>query len=136
MTQLTGYADFESILIKTAEQEGWEFQDGDDRVGAEVVFNQQTYGPLILRIAEDELADRGLTEDLGLVYAANSEAMAGVEVAFREESKGRVEAYTQMIWRLALSISVLKSLPRNGNVFDLSVLYAARFDELRRLEND
>ncbi|CAN7532861.1 hypothetical protein LJR168_003804 [Pseudoxanthomonas sp. LjRoot168] len=151
MSMLTGYADFESILIKTAEQEGWEFRDGDEAVGADAVFNYQTYGPALLRVAELELADRGITvsgfpyqdrgdvttvEDLGLVYTSCHDALMGVEVSFIEESASeKTLAYKRMIYRLALSIAVLKSLPRIDGSIDLSLLSAIAFDDVPRPEN-
>lgn len=127
------YDRYEATMIAMAGEEGWEFFDGQEQVAPELVFNQATYGAAVLKIAELDIADRGIDAQLGLSFIPNEESLMGMSVEFDDEPQKQA-SIKAMIWRLALSTHVIRSLPRLGRGYDLSVLYAA-FNQTPRLEN-
>lgn len=124
--QLTSYGDFEGVMIQVAAQQGWTFCDGDEPVVAEAVFNEETYGPAILKVATEELAARGIKAELGVQFQSARDAMLGVSASFDPAHNGVLAA----TWRICLASYVVENLPRNGPDFDLSLLRDAFSQQL------
>ena len=116
--KLTGYEDFEGVLIEVALDRGWTFCEGGEPVAPDTVFNEQTFGPALLKLASDELSGRGLDVTLGVSFAADAEAMLGVSAVF-DEAQNDLKA---ACWRICMASYVVEQLPRNGADYDLSLL--------------
>lgn len=116
--QLISYGDFEGVMIQVAAQEGWTFCDGDEPVAAETVFNDETYGPAILKVAATELQVRGFSANLGVEFPAAPDALLGVGVTFDPASNSVLAA----TWRICLASYVIENLPKISNDYDLSLL--------------
>lgn len=118
--QLTRYGDFEGVMAEVAAERGWTFCDGDEPVAAATVFNEETFGPAILKLAADELTGRGFKVPLGVQFALAPEALLGVSASFNEEQNSLLAA----TWRICLASYVVEHLPRIGADYDLSLLRA------------
>lgn len=116
--QLTEYGDFEGVMIEVASEQGWTFCDAGEPVAPETVFNEETYGPAILKLAADELVRRGIEAPLGVSFTPSPEAMLGVGAAFDPEQNNLLAA----TWRICLAAFVVEHLPRSGPDIDLVLL--------------
>lgn len=120
MDQMRRFEDFESIMILLAAEEGWQFRDGDDEVAPEAVFNDETYAPAMLGIAEFNMGVRDLSIDLGARFEPREDTMMGVAVAFDEKAP-----LVAALWRVVLAAYVIDQLPVVGGCKDLAVLREA-----------
>ena len=111
------FEDFEAIMIGLAEEEGWEFRDGDDEVAPHAVFNEETYAPALLYLVQVEIQARGLDIDLGVRYEPRADALCGVAVGFDESAP-----LMSSLWRLTLAAYMVEQLPQVGHARDLSML--------------
>lgn len=116
--KLTGYEDFEGVLIEVAAEQGWSFCDGAEPVAHETVFNEQTFGPAILKLAADELAGRGFDVALGVNFTVDPEALLGVSAGFDDA----LNSLKAACWRICMASYVVEQLPRSGADFDLALL--------------
>lgn len=115
---LTRYGDFEGVMTQVAAEEGWTFCDGEEPVAAETVFNEETFGPAILKLAVDELAARGIPVELGVRFEPSPDSLLGMRADF-DDARNSLLATS---WRITLSSYVVEQLPRLGADFDLSLL--------------
>lgn len=104
-------------MLNLADEEGWTFRDGDDEVAPEGVFNSETFAPALMRVAEMELAARGLPIELGVTLEPREDALLGVGLAFDEKA-----SLLAAMWRLSLAAYVVDQLPRIGHSRDLALL--------------
>ena len=117
MEQMRRFEDFEAIMILLAAEEGWQFRDGDDEIAPEAVFNEETYAPAMLGVAEFAMGVRELDIDLGVRFEARDDAMMGVAVAFDEKAP-----LVCALWRVVLAAYVVDNLPQIGLAKDLASL--------------
>lgn len=115
--QMRTIEDFETIMLHLADEEGWTFRDGDDEVAPEGVFNSETFAPALMRVAEMELAARGLPIDLGVAFEQREDTLLGVSLAFDDKA-----SLLAAMWRLSLAAYVVDQLPRIGQSRDLALL--------------
>jgi hypothetical protein len=116
--QLTGYGDFEGVMVEVAAEQGWTFCDGEEPVAAETVFNEETYGPAILKLASNELASRAIQAPLGVQFTEAPDSLLGMSASFNADQNTLLAA----TWRICLAAYVIEHLPRNGASYDLSLL--------------
>ena len=109
--------DFEGVMLSLAEEEGWSFVEAGEEVPLEGVFNGETFGPALLRVAELELAARDLPIELGLGYEAREEALLGVGLTFDPAA-----SLMAAMWRVSMAAYVVDQLPRAGAARDLALL--------------
>jgi len=115
--KLTGYKDFEHIMIHLAAERGWQFKFAGEHVPTQNVFNRATYGPVLLTAANAELQARGLPVDLGLRLEGEANSLFGARVTF-DSAAG---IYPQ-IWRIATTAMIVESLPKSGQYLELDPL--------------
>lgn len=115
---LIQYGDFEGVMLKIAAHEGWTFCDGDEEIAPEAVFNEETYGPAILKVGGEELRAHGIDANLALAFQTAPDSVLGVSVALDPDQNSFVAA----LWRVCMSAHVITSLPKIGEAFDLSML--------------
>lgn len=116
--KLTGFADFEHIMINIANDRGWEFKFGEEFVPVQNVFNHSTYAPALLAAANSELETRHIAGDLAIEVKGESNSIFGARVLFDEN---RNSLLSQM-WRLVTASMIVESLPKNGNYIMLDQL--------------
>lgn len=104
-------------MINLAAEEGWTFRDGEDEVAPEAVFNGETYGPALIRVAEMELGARGLPIELGASFEPREDTLLGVALVFDDKA-----SLLAAMWRLSLAAYVVDQLPRIGQSRDLALL--------------
>jgi hypothetical protein len=115
---LTGYRDYEQIMIRLAQGRDWEFEFAGDSVPAQSVFNHSTYGPALLVAAGAELAAREMPCDLGFEIGGEANSLFGAKAFFPQE---RSTFYAQ-IMRIGTTALIIEALPRNGHTIQLDPL--------------
>lgn len=118
LLQMRKVEDFEAVMAHLAGEEGWVFRDGDDEIAAEGVFDKDTFAPALLRLAELEVAGRGLPISLGMTFEPREDALHGVSVAFDPDA-----SLMAAMWRLTLAAHIVDQLPRIGDAKDLGLLH-------------
>ena len=117
-TKLTGFNDFEHIMIHLAGDRGWQFKFAGEHVPVQSVFNRSTYAPALLTAARVELEARHVPCDLAVRLEGERNSLFGARVVFDESANS---LYSQ-IWRLAATAMIVESLAKDGNYIELDPL--------------
>ncbi|MDH0342148.1 hypothetical protein [Chromobacterium haemolyticum] len=116
--RLTGYTDFEGVMIHLSKERGWEFKFTDEQIPVQSVFNHSTYAPALLTLAKAELETRHIPSDLGIRLEGESNSLFGARVVFDDGQN----SFLSQIWRLAATAMIVESLPKDGNYIVLDPL--------------
>lgn len=116
--KLTGYPDFEGIMIQLADERGWQFKFDDELIPVQSVFNQAMYAPALLALAETELSARRIACDLAVRLDGESNSLFGAKASFDDERNSTLG----QIWRLLASAMIVEALPKDGNYISLDPL--------------
>lgn len=117
-SSLTSYRDYEQILVKLANDRGWEFEFAGEPVPVQSVFNQATYAPALLAAANAELAAREIRCDLAFELGGEPNSLFGAKVSFPPE-RSSIQA---QIMRIGTTAMIIDALPRNDEVIQLDHL--------------
>ncbi|KAG0166433.1 hypothetical protein DFQ30_007198 [Apophysomyces sp. BC1015] len=116
--KLTGYPDFEGIMMQLADERGWQFKFDDELIPVKSVFNQAMYAPALLALAETELSARRIACDLTIRLEGESNSLFGARASFDDERNSTLG----QIWRLLASAMIVEALPKDGNYISLEPL--------------
>ncbi len=107
---LTGYRDYEQIMIELAKVRAWAFEFAGEAVPVPALFNHATYAPAILAVAGAELAARQISCDLAFELTGEPNSLFGAKVFF----VGARNGVGAQIMRIGTTAMVLEALPRNA----------------------
>jgi hypothetical protein len=126
---MVSYEDWEQLMIRLAHDRGWQFTFNGDYVPVDAVFNESTYGPVLLTAAVEELRLRQIGGDMAVHLEGDATALFGARAGFDAE-RNTIDA---QIWRLHTTAVLIESLPTDGRVYRLDDLPGVLPPSLRAL---